>query len=206
MTKFTYFEGCDFISYPMGGTLSFAKQNASSMIKIFIGGTLLVFIGGSWLLSNEVLMNRIYGRGQYNTEDSFESLGSGRGGIFISSMEIFNEASIIEKMFGIGQEEQINRIAKKTGMTIGSHNAFLDFLLISGLVGMSLFLFYIRNVFQFIKKSMPSKYKTLAFSLLVAYVIMCLVQGYDWLYANLLLMLSIGILNRYHKQEIIKQT
>jgi hypothetical protein len=48
-------------------------------------------------------MKRITGESKYRKEYSFETMGSGRGGIYLTSLEIFREASIIEKNNGYGK-------------------------------------------------------------------------------------------------------
>src|SRR5690554_2986291 len=66
----------------------YSKKNIKTMIRfIFIGVTISILISG-WVLTNETLMDRITGKrasGSQETE-SFETLGSGRGKLFIASI------------------------------------------------------------------------------------------------------------------------
>ena len=72
----------------------YAKQSNDNRFRLIILISILTFFVGSWVLSNETLMNRIYGKRIYNTEDTFESFGSGRGKIYKESISIFIEKQI----------------------------------------------------------------------------------------------------------------
>lgn len=168
----------------------FAKKQARTFFQLVIFAFFMAILASNWILSNEVLMNRITGQSQYHSEESFESMGSGRGGIYIASLEIFIESNPLEKIFGMGQSEQINRIYKKTGMEIVSHNGFLDLLLANGLLGLLLFLSLILRIYKLAKSSILLK------SSLFMYLVMCIVQGYDWISASLVLFLSISIVKQ----------
>lgn len=165
----------------------YAKKQVRTFVQLAIFAFFMAILASNWILSNEVLMNRITGQSQYRSEESFESMGSGRGGIFIASLEIFVEANIIEKVFGIGQSEQKNRIQTKTGIGNVSHNGFLDLLLANGLLGLLLFLSLILRIYKLAKSSILLK------SSLFMYLVMCIVQGYDWISASLFLFLAISI-------------
>lgn len=167
-----------------GKTKSFMK--AAFLILIF--ATLV----STLVLDNEMLVNRIIGESKYGKEDSIETIGSSRGIIYFTSSIIYIEANPIEKVIGIGKDEQVKRMDKFLWMKIGSHNAFLDILLGNGIVGLIIFIIYLYNIFKFIKSRPKTNFRVLAIALFVGYLVMCFVQGYEWIYANLLLMLSIN--------------
>jgi hypothetical protein len=180
----------------------FAKKQARTFLQLAIFAFFMAILASNWILNNEVLMNRITGQSQYSSEESFESIGSGRGGIYIASLQIFAEANIIEKAFGIGQSEQINRIQKKIGLSVGSHNGFLDLLLKNGLLGLLFFFIYIYRVTRNNTKEYYGQPSTLFNSLLLSFLTMTFVQGFEWLTFNVLFMLSIAITQK-RKQQLI---
>lgn len=169
----------------------FGKKKASTFIRLIIFGFFLIIIASNWILNNDVLMNRITGQSKFRTDDSIETMGSGRGGIYIASIQIFIESNPVEKIFGIGQSEQVIRLYKKTNMRIGSHNGFLDLLLQNGVLGILLFLIYLFKIKKYSQRN-KIEISILLLSLLISYITMTFFQGYGWLNANLLLMLAIA--------------
>jgi O-antigen ligase len=170
----------------------FGKKNAKTLLKILIVGFFLAVLASKYISSNEVLLNRIMGRNEYNAEDSFENIGSGRISFWEASISIFKEADIIEKIFGMGQTEKFDRMYQKIGMEIGSHNAFFDLLLSNGILGLFLFIFYLFKIFKF-SLAYNSDFYILILALLSSYIAMCFFQGFTWLNANLIIMFAIGI-------------
>lgn len=183
----------------------FAKKQARTFFQLAVFAFFMSILASNWILSNEVLMNRITGQNKYRSEETFESMGSGRVGIYIASLEIFAEANIKEKAFGIGESEQMSRIHKITNMRIGSHNGFLDVLLQNGIIGL-LFLFTFFFRFYKLKNLIDrSPEKALVKSMSLSFFVMTLVQGYDWITANLLFMLSISLIYQNTKQSFYEK-
>lgn len=179
-------------------TIHFSKKSIWSLLKIFsitaISASLLL----AFVTSNEVLTKRIKGISQYGAEDNIESLGSGRGAIYINSLKIYSEATLFEKVLGMGSTEQVARINKEIDAEIGSHNAFLDILLTTGALGLFCFLFYLKKMATFIY-SANSIYKPLGKALFVAYLAMSFVQGYERIPVNILLLIIIAIIFKSQK-------
>ena len=139
------------------------------------------------------MMNRITGERATSSEtESFEQLGSGRGMLYLTSLKIYKEANIEEKIFGVGQSEAKQRMEVKTGIPFVPHNGFLQLLLNNGILGLLLFLFFIKNVYKLQKGMHQLDSRTLIQSLLLAYMTMTFFDAYDLLYPLLLLMLSIA--------------
>lgn len=185
----------------------FARKEASTRIRlIFIGGLFSILIS-AWVLSNETLVDRISGRRANSVEsESFENLGSGRGLIYIFAIEIFTEADILEQLIGMGQTEQKNRMEQKIGNKLIPHNGFLLLLLNNGILGLLVFLVFIRRTKRYIKK-IKTQEKILSQGLLYAYLIMTFFQNYDMLYMYLILVLSIAFsfnLNKTIKTKVYK--
>lgn len=171
----------------------YSKKNIKTMIRfVFIGVTMSILISG-WVLTNETLMDRITGKrasGSQETE-SFESLGSGRGKLFIASIEIFEENVLFEKFFGAGLSQSTERMHQKVGYRLLPHNGFLGLLLVNGLIGLFLFLLFIRNVVK--KRKINNENKILFTSTLLAYLVMTFLQSYDMLYMFVIFAFSYGI-------------
>jgi len=141
----------------------------------------------------EVLTNRIIGAGKYTSEESITDIGSGRGGIYIASINVYSEFNLKELLIGTGKATQMDLIASKIGLRIGSHNAFLDLLLAHGIIGLCLFLYFLLKTYTRIIKYHKGKDRNLALSLYWAYIGMCMVQGFNWLFVNILLLLALTI-------------
>ncbi len=170
------------------GKHSLVKSLRLAIVLSF--STLFIF---SWVLSNETMMNRITGERETSSEtESFEQLGSGRGMIYLSSLEIYAEANILEKIIGIGESEALERMEDKIGQGLLPHNGFLQLLLNNGILALLLFLYFIRNIYKLQKGMHQLDSRILIQALLLAYMTMTFFQNYDLLYPVLLLMLSIA--------------
>ena len=175
----------------------FGKHSLVRFLRLAIVlsfSTLLIF---SWVLSNETMMSRITGERVTTSEtESFEQLGSGRGLLFLSSLQIYAEANIAEKIIGIGQSEALQRMGGWP-----PHNGFLSLLLNNGILALLLFLSFIRNIYKLQNGMHQLGSSILIQSLLLAYMTMTFFQDYDLLYALLLLMLSIAF---SYKAQLIR--
>jgi O-Antigen ligase len=170
----------------------FGKQSLVKFLRLAIVlsfSTLLIF---SWVLSNETMMSRITGERITSSEtESFEQLGSGRGLLYLSSLQIYGEASITEKIIGVGRSEALQRMGDKF-LHAPPHNGFLSLLLNNGILALLLFLSFIRNMYKLQKGMHQLDSRILIQSLLLAYMTMTFFQNYDLLYPVLLLMLCIA--------------
>ncbi|WP_179343789.1 O-antigen ligase family protein [Winogradskyella ursingii] len=170
----------------------FGKKEKSSRFRLIAISGFLALLTALWVMNNEVLLKRIIGEDKYYKEDSFETVGSGRGLIYLTNIEIFSEAKMMEKVFGIGQTELIKRTENKIGKSLLSHNGFLQILISNGIIGFVFFLIYIRSIYKLKKRLFPNHF-VIIFSLLLAFVTMSLVQGYDIIYFHILMMLCIPL-------------
>jgi len=171
----------------------FGKQNLVKFSRLAIVLSLSTLFIFSWVLSNETMMSRITGeRVWYSETESFEQLGSGRGMIYLASLQIYAEANIAEKIIGVGQSEALQRMEDKTGSRLIPHNGFLSLLLNNGILALLLFLSFIRNIYKLQKGMHQLDSSILIQALLLAYMTMIFFQNYDLLYPVLLLMLSIA--------------
>lgn len=178
----------------------FFKKNAKSRIRIIFMGSFVTFLMAIQIFSNDALLNRITGNRTTSSEDTFETMGSGRGLIWLSSVSVYLNSSNTEKIIGMGELEQRKRIGYLTGMNISSHNGFLDLLLVNGIIGLILFLIFLYRVLKFLLAH-KSDYNSLAMSLFLLYLTMCFFQGYSWINTALMLMLSLGLCRNLMLQE-----
>ena len=179
----------------------FSKKDVSTRFRlIFIGGLFSILISG-WVLSNETLMDRITGKRINKVEtESFEDLGSGRGQIYLYSIDIFLEANPFEQLFGMGQSEQLKRMKSKLGLALIPHNGFLLILLNNGVLGLFVFLAFLRKSLVFYR-ALESSDRVRLQGLLYAYIIMIFFQNYDLIYVYLVLVLSVAY--SYKKMHVV---
>ena len=179
---------------------NYFKKNTKSKIRLIFMGTGLASFMLIQIFNSDVLMNRILGDRINSSEDTFETMGSGRGLIWLSSGLVYLNSSNTEKIIGMGELEQQKRIGKLTGMNIASHNGFLDLLLVNGIIGLILFLIFLYRVLKFLLAH-KSVYNILGQSLFILYLTMCFFQGYSWINTALILMLSLGLCRNSMLQE-----
>ncbi len=171
----------------------FGKKNIINFFHLAVMGVITAILVSTWVLSNETMMNRITGERLHSTESSsFEQMGSGRGLIYLSSLKIFAEANIVEKIIGIGQSETLHRMEDKIGQRLLPHNGFLLLLLNNGILALLLFLSFMRNIYKLQKDMHQLDSRVLIQALFSAYLTMTFFQNYDLFYTVLLLMLSIA--------------
>jgi len=172
---------------------SFGKQSLAKFLRLFIVLSLSTVFIFSWVLSNETMMKKITGERVWSSEtESFEGLGSGRGMLYLTSLEIYKEGNIAEQIIGIGQSEAKQRMEIKTGDPFVPHNGFLQLLLNNGIIALLLFLSFIRNIYKLQKDMHQLDSKILLHSLFLAYMVMTFFQNFDLLYAIILLLISIA--------------
>ncbi len=171
------------------------RSNKTFLLVIFIGFISTVLLS-HFIMGNDVLLRRITGQHEVNPENSLETIGSGRVSIWMRNFDIFREANILEKIFGMGKVELLERMKEKFGIWVMSHNAFLGILLSYGIVGIIFFLKFLFNTLKFISKQSDLPYKFLGFSILVAYLIMSFVQTNNNVFAHIFLAISMGIIYR----------
>lgn len=171
----------------------FGKKNSKSFLKLLAANMIASIVLVPWILSNEALMDRITGKRVNQSEfDSVEDLGSGRGSIYISAVEIYIEANLLEKIFGVGQAQEKIRMEKKIGHGLIPHNGFLLILLNNGVIGIVLFLTFLMNIYRCLL-TYKSESVVLLKALFLAYIVMTFFQNFDMLYEILLLFLSIAL-------------
>lgn len=170
----------------------FFMKNQSTRRYVVIFGILASVILSNWVLSNEILVDKITGQRAKNSEmESIENLGSGRGLLYISSIDIFNDLTPLEKFIGIGQSQQLREMEKRIGLSLIPHNGFLLVLLNNGLLGLFLLLTFLRNQLAFYRR-LKGAGRVFVLSLMVAYGLMTFFQNYDMVYMYLIMVLGVA--------------
>jgi len=188
----------------------FGKQSQVKFLRlvmVLFFSTLFIFL---MVISNDTMMNRITGERSWTAEtgiggssekESFEKLGSGRGKLYLSSIQLYAEANIAEKIIGVGQSEAMHRIGDMVGRDLIPHNGFLLLLLHNGILALLVYLSFLRNIYKLQKSMHQLDSRILIQALFLAYMTMTFFQTYDILYTLLLLMLSIAF---SYKTQLIR--
>lgn len=180
------------------------KKNALTRLRLMVFGGIFAALTISWVFSNKVLVDRISGERIRSSEsESVESLGSGRGKIYLKSIEIYLEANFFEQLIGMGQTTQRERMKLKVGHSFIPHNGFLLILLNNGFIGLSFFVFFLVRIIRY-QRFVHMQLKPLIKSLLIAYVIMTFFQNFEMIYMYLLFV--IGLAYAYKKSTEILET
>lgn len=171
----------------------FFKKDAKTRFGVLILIGLLGILITNLVLSNKTLVAKITGQRQRSSEtESFENVGSGRGELYLHALEIYLEANVVEKIIGMGETEQKKRMEKKLGIALVPHNGFLYLLLVNGVLGLLLFLFFLFKIYLLHRK-LKFEYKALAQGLFLSYLAMTFLQNYDLLYMYLIMVLGLSL-------------
>lgn len=125
--------------------------------------------------NNESIQNKILDKRDAKQELTAENAGSGRFVIWGITISNWMELDPIEKALGIGPERALERMRVKIGKPFFSHNEFLDVLIRNGLVGLALYLLYLRAIYLFIRQN--SIKGGLSMPIYLSYLTILLFQG-----------------------------
>lgn len=171
----------------------YGKKEMKTRLRLILVGGLVTVMFSTWVFSNDILLNRIIGKTERGVEtESINTMGSGRGGLWINALDIYVEANTFEEIFGMGQAEALDRMEKKVNNRIFPHNGFLQTLLVNGLLGFIAILIYFRNIYK-LRRRLPKEYFILIKSLIYAFIVMGMFQSIDLLYFHIILMLVITL-------------
>jgi O-antigen ligase len=164
------------------------------LVHVSLLAIVMIPVVGTWIMSNDALLSRIVGERTHSSElESFERLGSGRGGMALDAIEIYAEANIIEKIIGMGITEQKRRMGEKRGSELVPHNGFLSLLVHNGIVGLILFLWFLYRFWTSVKGIGDFMFSAFLKSLFLGYIIMTFFQNYDFLYAPVLMAIAYSV-------------
>jgi O-antigen ligase len=162
----------------------FTSKGLRQAILVGIG---LVVLGSLRFSGDDVFMRRLTGQHDFYQEDNLESLGSGRGKLWLAAADIVADNNIYDFIFGIGQEAMKAKMYDRVGYRIITHSGFLDALLVRGLVGLFLLCIFLLRVWRFGKARRNQHYREIVLSAGMAFVIYTFFQEYDMVY-NLIIL------------------
>lgn len=125
--------------------------------------------------NNESIQNKILDKRSDDQVLSSDNVGSGRFVMWNNSINIWLESDQFEKLLGLGKDEALERMQVKIGKPFFSHNEFLDVLIRYGLVGLILYLIYLRSLYLFIARNTLKGSGSMA--IYIAYLINLFFQG-----------------------------
>jgi len=125
--------------------------------------------------NNESIQNKILDKRSDDQVLSSDNVGSGRFVMWNNSINIWAESDQLEKFVGLGKEEALERMRVKIGKPFFSHNEFLDVLIRYGLIGLILYLIYLRSIYLFIVRNTLKGSGSMA--IYIAYLINLFFQG-----------------------------
>jgi hypothetical protein len=145
-------------------------RELKSILSLFTG-IIVAFI--VLLQTNEAFYNRIFDVRPSGNIDP----GSGRLIFWAAAVDMWIQSTWVEKLFGIGLGGLKEAMISYVGKPLVSHSEIFDLLAGNGLIGISLFVFYLFTLFSFIwsKQNAPSFRLSLGAFLL--YVSLMIVQG-----------------------------
>ncbi len=161
--------------------------------KIFIASVLLIGCIATYqflVASDNILLLRLSGDSANFSENDFNSFGSGRGLIWLSTIEIFKDMNVVELAFGIGRTELLSRMYSEIGMTLVPHNGFLELLVRNGLVGFFLGVTVMLKLFILSRRSANSPHVR---AILLSFVVYSFFQSFDYIFVLLYLSLTVPI-------------
>lgn len=96
--------------------------------------------------SSEVLRMRIHGTNVYG--ETGLSVGSGRLIFWTVMLEASFNSGILQMLLGIGREASMDYMNQKIGLRLFAHSGFIDILVSTGVLGFSIYLLFIKQLFR----------------------------------------------------------
>ncbi|MHB0960792.1 MAG: hypothetical protein ACYC0X_32915 [Pirellulaceae bacterium] len=112
--------------------------------------------------------------------------------MMLASFRIVSGFTPVELVLGVGETEQKKRMEKEIGNKLIPHNGFLYLVLVNGVTGLALFVWFVFGLWR-ISSSGVGAYTVLSKACLLAYLLMTFVQSHDLVYAYIFLMIAFGI-------------
>lgn len=129
----------------------------------------------------QVYLNRLLGLTGYIQRDSIsiDTVSSGRTLIWEGAMNVHINSDILQKIFGIGQENLIQEMYQVIGVAVFAHNGFLNELITHGYIGLALLILWLFYLFKDTKKnkSKNPEYMVVFLALLFAWIAFHFFQG-----------------------------
>lgn len=107
-----------------------------------------------------------------NATSFLESFTSGRSVFWLVDLEDYTQSNLIQQLFGHGFDYIYRLNLAKVAMEIWAHNDFINLLVSVGLSGLLLYIYVLRKLFLFLKRSLRSNnyYLIMCYMLIPAFL------------------------------------
>mgnify|MGYP000287324108 CR=1 FL=1 len=136
----------------------------------------------------------VYTQNNYDPQDRWKHIGSGRLRIWHSAFVNWEEADFGAKMIGLGMEEAKDLMAEKIGNRIFAHNQFGQSLQESGVIGFVLFIIFLLAMYKFIIKRKSSQFYQTAITIYVGFIVLNILQGGHYFLIDIYLAMYLALL------------
>ena len=137
-------------------------------------------IGLSYLVStNEVIQNRLFDTRVKNEKNLTleERIGSGRIVIGKAALTGWLSSGMQAFVIGDGQELSLEKMKKKLGHKLFSHNGFIDVLVTNGIVGITILILMLIYIYRYIQKYKKSNFWKLSKGFFAMFLVYFALQG-----------------------------
>jgi hypothetical protein len=163
------------------GCIVFVYSNFSGkkLIVFILLGVISIGALSIKILESDVIMNRLSGKSVYtqDTSLSIDLVSSGRSVIWVTALDIYQEASPLEWLVGIGLEKLKSEMGKRLDMAVFSHNGFINELVTNGIIGFTLLIVFLKKFLEDILKIEEHYVRNLALAIYFAWITFTLMQG-----------------------------
>jgi O-antigen ligase len=142
---------------------------------------------------------------------SMDKIGSGRGLIWRSAVANWKDSPAINMILGNGMNKSLELMGQsEVGAPLVSHNGILDVLQHTGLLGLSLYLFFVGTIYKYARKARDEIIKKKLISLIIVLIISFIFQGGHFFWLDCLLAFTLAQcivekreINEFNKKSII---
>ena len=195
------------VIYILGFLILFLyKSSIKTKFVAFLLFLVVVPIIASIFSNNVELYNRLIGKKEnkaYVVGD-YNRISSGRGDLYMHSIDIFNEMTLMEKLMGIVTYGALEKMRLKTRTRTFSHNRILELLLVGGVFTLFLYVFYLKSIIKLTINKFHNKenlIKRLPITLLILFLISLIPSHGFGFYSNVLFS-GVIVLNQKYKYEV----
>jgi O-antigen ligase len=176
-----------------GGYLILWRKKFSYYIKMI--PIILLFLGGIGfkIMTDPVLILKITDQRANGQRKTSDQIGSGRGLLWKMAVKNWQESPPINMLLGNGMMKSYALMATtKVGAPLASHNGYLDILQHTGLVGLSLFVFYLSVIFRYAQRARDALIKKRLTALFILLVVSFFFQGGHFFWVDCLIAFTLA--------------
>lgn len=175
--------------------------NAFRLVVFSAIGLVAVFL---FFPELDVLKERILGRTSYSQQQKIDlsSASSGRTVYWKTAIDIFSEEPPQTWLTGIGEESLKIKMEQRVGMSIFAHNGLINELLVSGIIGLILFIWFLSALYRDIYSIQSIKIQNIGLSLFSTWIAFMFFQGGEFPLQLVILLLFVAIAIAERQQVI----